>query len=448
MRGNHAPFVSKELRKAIYTRSRFRNRFLENPDEINSKLYKQQRNKCVSIRRKAIKHYFSNITSNGMITNKNFWKAIKPFLTNKGCLENSDIMLRDDEKMITDEKKLVQHFNDHYINIVEQSCGFKPEKVEFDIGSSNKIKVLSSILDKYRNHPSIVKILKNRNLQSSSISIPSSSWSSKIISREINTILKSLNSKKAPGIDKIPAKLVKLAPDILAEPLSIAINNINSTSTFPNNAKIASVVPVDKKTDDKYVISNFRPVSILNCFSKVYENVIKNELLKSMNVHLSPCLSAYRKNYNTQHVLLRLLEEWKEHLDNNKTVGEISMDLSKAFDCVPHDLLLAKLAAYGIDDNLILYIHSYLSNRKQCVCINNILNEFNKVISGVPQGSIVEPILFNCFFNDFYYFIKNANVHNFADDNTLSTFAQNVGTLYQFLNLRAILPLTDLKQTK
>ena len=200
--------------------------------------------------------------------------------------------------MITDEKKLVQLFNDHYINIVERSCGFKPEKLEFDIGSSNKNEVLSSTLDKYRNHPSpsIVKILKNKNLQSSSISIPSSSWGSKITTEEINTILKSLNSKKAPGIDKIPTKLVKLASDFLAEPLSIAINNSISTPTFPNNTKVASVVPIDKKTDDKYGISNFRPVSILNCFSKVYENVIKNELLKSMNVHLSPFLSAYRKN--------------------------------------------------------------------------------------------------------------------------------------------------------
>ena len=72
-------------------------------------------------------------------------------------------------------------------------------------------------------------------------------------------------------------------------------------------------------------------------------------------------------------------------------------------------------------------------NRKQCVCINNILREFNKVISGVPQGSVVGPILFNCFFNDFYYFIKNADVHNFADDNTLTTFAQNVGTLISVL---------------
>ena len=108
-----------------------------------------------------------------------------------------------------------------------------------------------------------------------------------------------MHSKKAPRIDKIPTKLVKLASDILAEPLSVTINNSIRTSTFPNNAKIARLVPIDKKTDDKYVISNFRPVSTLNCFSKFYENVIKNELLKSMNVHLSLFISAYCKNYNT-----------------------------------------------------------------------------------------------------------------------------------------------------
>ena len=128
MRGNNAPFVSKELRKDIYTRSRLRNRYLKNPDEINLKLYKQQRNMCVSIRRKSNKHCFSNITRNAIISNKTFWEAIKPFLTNKGCLEYSHIILRDDEKMITDGKKLLQLFNDHYINIVERSCGFKPKK--------------------------------------------------------------------------------------------------------------------------------------------------------------------------------------------------------------------------------------------------------------------------------------------------------------------------------
>ena len=123
--------------------------------------------------------------------------------------------------------------------------------------------------------------------------MPSSSWDSKVTPDEIKATLKSLNSKKASGTDKIPTKLVKLASDILAEQMPIAINNSISTSTFFNNAKIASVVPIDKKTDDKYVISNFRPVSISNSFSKIYENVIKNKLLKSMKVLLSPFISAY-----------------------------------------------------------------------------------------------------------------------------------------------------------
>ena len=116
-----------------------------------------------------------------------------------------------------------------------------------------------------------------------------------------------------------------------------------------------------------------------------------------MNVHLSPFISAYRTNYNTQHVLLRLLEEWRQHLYNNKTVAGILMDLSKAFHCVPHDLLLAKLAAYGIDDNSILYTHSYLSSRKQCAYINNILSEilvYLKVISWDQFFSIVSLIIF------------------------------------------------------
>ena len=95
----------------------------------------------------------------------------------------------------------------------------------------------------------------------------------------------------------------------------------------------------------------------------------------------------------------------------------------------PHDLLIAKLAAYSVDENLLMYIYSYLSNRKQCVRMNNIHIRFQNVISGVPQGSIVGPTLFNCFFNDFFYFIDKASVHNFADDNSLSTFESNIKNL-------------------
>ena len=148
-----------------------------------------------------------------------------------------------------------------------------------------------------------------------------------------------------------------------------------------------------------------------------------------MSNYIPLYVSAYRKEYDSQHVLFRLLEEWRQHLDNNKVVGGVFMDLSKAFDCVPHDLLIAKLAAYSVDENLLMYIYSYLSNRKQCVRINNVHSKFQNVISGVPQGSIVGPTLFNCFLNDFFYFIDKASVHNFADDNSLSAFESNIKNL-------------------
>ena len=148
-----------------------------------------------------------------------------------------------------------------------------------------------------------------------------------------------------------------------------------------------------------------------------------------MSNYISLYVSAYRKGYNSQRVLIRLLEEWRQHLHNKKVVGGVFMDLSKAFDCVPHDLLITKLAAYSVDENLLMYIYSDLSNRKQCVRINNVHSKFQNVISGVPQGSIVGSALFNCFFNDFFYFIDKASVHNFADDNSLSAFESNIKNL-------------------
>ena len=207
------------------------------------------------------------------------------------------------------------------------------------------------------------------------------------------------------------------------------MNNSITSSTFPVKAKVATVVPIDKKTDNKYNVSNFRPVSLLNCFSKICDNYINNHIVKSMSNYISPYVSAYRKGYNSQHELIRLLEKWRQHLDNNKVAGGVSMDLSKAFDCVPHDLFIAKLAAYSVDENLLMYIYSYLSNRKQCVRINNVHSRFQNVISAVPQGSIVGPTLFNCFFNDLFYFIDKASVYDFADDNSLSAFESNIKNL-------------------
>ena len=103
-------------------------------------------------------------------------------------------------------------------------------------------------------------------------------------------------------------------------------------------AKIAAVTPLDKGGKEKMTVGNYRPVSVLNVFSKFYERIIKSQIVSFLDQKLSQFLSAYRKSYGTQHVLIRLIEEFKKYLDNDYVVGAILMDLSKAFDCVPHDL--------------------------------------------------------------------------------------------------------------
>ena len=106
---------------------------------------------------------------------------------------------------------------------------------------------------------------------------------------------------------------------------------------------------------------------------------------------------------------MRIPEKWRENLDNNFTVGEVLMDLSKAFDCIPHGLLIAKLSAYGHNGSALKYIYTYLKPRKQCVHVNNVCSDFKDTISGVPQGSVVGPMLFNAFLNDFFLRIRKAS---------------------------------------
>ena len=154
--------------------------------------------------------------------------------------------------------------------------------------------------------------------------------------------------------------------------------------------------------------------------SKIYERFIHNSLSSFAENILSNFISAYRKAYSSNHVLLRLIENWKKSLDNKNFVGTVLMDLSKSFDCIPHDLLVAKLHAYGLSEDTVTFIYSsYLKRRKQSVKINNTESLFQILLSGIPQDSILGPILFNIFINDLFLFLEDVDLANFADDNTI-----------------------------
>ena len=219
---------------------------------------------------------------------------------------------------------------------------------------------------------------------------------------QVNKILRNVNSRKATGPDKIPPKIVRISANIIDSHLINIINSDLKRNAFSDSAKVASICPIFKRKGERTEIKNYRLVSILNYFSKVYERFIHENLMSSVTNFLSDFISAYRKGYSANHVLLRLTENWKAALDSNLYTGVVLMDLSKAFDCISHDLLIAELHVYGFSFGTLIFLNSYLRSRKQCVKINNICSGFLKILSGVSQGSILGPILFNIFLNDLF----------------------------------------------
>ena len=144
-------------------------------------------------------------------------------------------------------------------------------------------------------------------------------------------------------------------------------------------------------------------------------------------------ISASRKGYSTNHVLIRFIERRKTMLDKNLFTGAVLMDLSKAFDCIPHDLLIAKLHVYRLSFDTVTFLNLYLKDWKQNIRISNIFSVFQNSLSGVSQGSILGPIFFSIFLNDLFLCIKKSDLHNFTDDNTITATCNTLTGLLKTL---------------
>ena len=180
---------------------------------------------------------------------------------------------------------------------------------------------------------------------------------------EIYSKLKSLDLKKAYMERDIPAKVLIGTNDIISNYL-LKIYVYKNSENFPTSLKTADVAPIHEEKE-RTLKKNYRPIIILPILSKLYENIIHEQISTYINKHLSPYLFGYRKGYGTQHCLLVMIEMWRKALDEKKVAGAILTDLSKAFDCLNHDLLIAKLTAYGYDKSALKFIYDYLENRIQ-----------------------------------------------------------------------------------
>ena len=147
--------------------------------------------------------------------------------------------------------------------------------------------------------------------------------------------------------------------------------------------KIVNITPVHKN-DEATDKENYRPVSLLPLLSKVFERLLYDQLSDYLEKYLNTLLCGFRKTHSTQHALFKLLQAWQEELDKSGFVSAMLMDLSKAYDCLPHDLLVAKFEAYGMYKTGLNLIHNYLSNRKQCTKINSSYSGWYDIVRGVP----------------------------------------------------------------
>ena len=297
-------------------RSQLKNKANKTKDPKDILKYKKQRNYVVKLNNQSKQEHFDSL--NPFLDSKPFWKSCKPYFSNKNSFGESKIALNESGEILTENMKIAKTFKS------------------------------------FSNHPSIIKIKHKFKLNKK--------FSFQCVSEAtVRKVVKSLPSDKATA-GEIPINVLKNCENCFFD-LTNCINEAIKNNKFPNSLKLSDITPVFKKLDpsDK---ANYRPVSVLPLLSKVFEKIIYDQLYEYLENFLSELLCGFRKAHSTQHALFRLIQKWQAELDSGGYVGTILMDLSKAYDCLSHDLLIAKLEAYGLDVDSLNFLLDYLSLRK------------------------------------------------------------------------------------
>ena len=345
IRANHGPFMTKALRKENMHRTRLRNKYNNDSTEENFKAFKKQRNKCVKLLRRAKFDYYRNIDLGKLTDNHKFWKTVKPLFSDKVQM-NSSISLIEDGTMVNQDPQIAEIFNQYFANITD-SLGISIND-SLLLPTSDILDPFEKSAKKYKAHPSICKI-KNTMMLSDKFEFR------KVTTEEVAIKIRQLNPRKASPVDCIPAKILMTNSDVFSVAIQSLFNSGLSKGTFPKELKAGDISSLFKK-EDAFTKKNYRPITVLPSVSKIYERLVQDQMLPFVQSFLSSLLCGFREGYGTQHALLRFVEACKKTMDNRGVAGAVLADLSKAYDCLNHELLIAKLNAYGFSRSALLFI--------------------------------------------------------------------------------------------
>ncbi len=233
---------------------------------------------------------------------------------------------------------------------------------------------------------------------------------------EVHKLLKSLKEDKSPGPDQVHPKVLRETAEAWSHPLTVLFQRSSAVGVIPKDWKMANITPIFKK-GSRSEVNNYRPVSLTSIVCKLMEKLIRNRITTTLeeNGMFTAHQHGFSKNRSSLTNILETLEDWTEAIEEGYGIDAVYLDYQKAFDTVPHERLVTKLRWYGIDGALLSWIKDFLTSRQMRVCVNSGSSKWSTVTSGVPQGSVLGPLLFLLYVNDIPSELK-CKIKMFADD--------------------------------
>ena len=367
----------------------------------------------------AKKSYYANLFQKYKSDVKQTWSAISDVVNRKHKSQLTLDRININGTVTNNKQNIINYLNDYFTNI----------------GSNIMHKINKSTSDNSNTY--FTHFLRN---------LATSTFSFQLVTEnEICEVIKCLNSKNSCGSDGISSKLIKYIFEELSMPLTVIINQIFTTGIFPDNLKTAKIHPL-LKAGDPLLATNYRPISLLTSISKIFEKIIFNQLTNylSLNNILTDSQYGFRKNHSTQSAALELIDRLMISMDKGKTPLAIFLDFSKAFDTLDHEILLYKLKYYGIKDKALFLFRNYLTNRRQYTELGGVKSNLSNIKTGVPQGSILGPLLFLLYINDIADITKYLKTIIYADDTTFIADLDNIPKKEQERKINSELQIINL----